>query len=90
MGGLNLAVAKTTRHKAEAFEAIRCLRNVHNQKYISIEGGLPAVRTSLYSDPQFQTKYPMYDDHPPAAHQRRGAAGDAGLSGGVDCGSRRR
>ncbi|MBO0866095.1 MAG: extracellular solute-binding protein [Mycobacterium sp.] len=61
IGGLNLAVAKTTRHKAEAFETVRCLRNLQNQKYVSIEGGLPAVRTSLYSDPQFQAKYPMYD-----------------------------
>jgi multiple sugar transport system substrate-binding protein len=60
IGGLNLAVAKTTRHKAEAFEAIRCLRNLRSQKYVSIEGGLPAVRTSLYSDPEFQTRYPAY------------------------------
>jgi multiple sugar transport system substrate-binding protein len=60
IGGLNLAVASMTRHKAEAFEAIRCLRSLQNQKFISIEGGLPAVRTSLYSDPQFQVKYPMY------------------------------
>jgi multiple sugar transport system substrate-binding protein len=60
IGGLNLAVASTTRHKAEAFEAIRCLRSLQNQKFVSIEGGLPAVRTSLYSDPQFQAKYPMY------------------------------
>ena len=60
LGGLNLAVAKTTRHKAEAFEAIRCLRNVDNQRYTSIEGGLPAVRTSLYDDPEFQKKYPQY------------------------------
>ncbi|WP_163757546.1 extracellular solute-binding protein [Mycobacterium botniense] len=60
IGGLNLAVAKTTRHKAEAFEAIRCLRNIHNQKHISIEGGLSPVRTSLYSDPQFQEQYPQY------------------------------
>ncbi len=60
LGGLNLAVAKTTRHRAEAFEAIRCLRNLENQKYASIEGGLPAVRTALYSDPQFQAKYPQY------------------------------
>lgn len=60
LGGLNLAVAKTTRHKPEAFEAIRCLRSAENQKYLSIAGGLPAVRTSLYSDPQFQAKYPMY------------------------------
>jgi multiple sugar transport system substrate-binding protein len=61
IGGLNLAVARTTRHKAEAFEAVRCLRSVANQKYVSVEGGLPTVRTSLYSDPQFQAKYPMYD-----------------------------
>jgi multiple sugar transport system substrate-binding protein len=61
IGGLNLAVAKTTRYRAEAFEAIRCLRDLSNEKYISLEGGLPAVRTSLYSDPQFQAKYPMYN-----------------------------
>jgi multiple sugar transport system substrate-binding protein len=60
IGGLNLSVASTTRHKAEAFEAIRCLRSLQSQKYISVTGGLPAVRTSLYSDPQFQAKYPMY------------------------------
>lgn len=60
LGGLNLAVAKTTRHPAEAFEAIRCIRNEENQQYTSIEGGLPAVRTSLYSDPAFQAKYPQY------------------------------
>lgn len=61
IGGLNLAVAKTTQHKAEAFEAIRCLRNVENQRYTSVEGGLPAVRTSLYSDPAFQAEYPQYE-----------------------------
>ncbi|MED5816066.1 ABC transporter substrate-binding protein [Mycolicibacterium sp. 050232] len=60
LGGLNLAVAQTSRHKAEAFEAIRCLRNVENQRYTSVEGGLPAVRESLYDDPAFQTKYPQY------------------------------
>jgi multiple sugar transport system substrate-binding protein len=60
IGGLNLAVASTTRHRAEAFEAVRCLRSAQSQKYVSMEGGLPAVRASLYSDPQFQAKYPMY------------------------------
>ncbi|MGA8252961.1 MAG: extracellular solute-binding protein [Mycobacterium sp.] len=60
IGGLNLAVARTTGRKAEAFEAIRCLRNLDNQKYISMQGGLPPVRATLYSDPQFQAKYPMY------------------------------
>jgi multiple sugar transport system substrate-binding protein len=60
IGGLNLAVASTTRHRAEAFEAVRCLRSQQHQRFISIEGGLPAVRASLYSDPQFQATYPMY------------------------------
>jgi multiple sugar transport system substrate-binding protein len=60
LGGLNLAVAKTTRHKAEAFEAVRCLRSAPNEKYLSIQGGLPTVRASLYDDPQFQLKYPAY------------------------------
>ncbi|MEX7473387.1 ABC transporter substrate-binding protein [Mycobacterium adipatum] len=61
LGGLNLAVGKNTQHKAEAFEAIRCLRNVDNQRYTSVEGGLPAVRASLYDDPEFQKKYPQYE-----------------------------
>jgi multiple sugar transport system substrate-binding protein len=61
LGGLNLAVANTTRHRAEAFEAIRCLRNLENEKYLSVQGGLPAVRASLYDDPQFQVKYPAHE-----------------------------
>ncbi len=60
LGGLNLAVASTTRRPAEAFEAVRCIRNEANQRYTSIEGGLPAVRASLYDDPDFQKKYPQY------------------------------
>ncbi len=61
IGGLNLAVAKTTRHRAEAFEALRCLRSAHNQKYVSVEGGLAPARTSVYADPQIQVKFPQYD-----------------------------
>ena len=60
LGGLNLAVASTTRKRAEAFEAVRCIRSESNQRYTSIEGGLPAVRASLYDDPAFQNKYPQY------------------------------
>ncbi|MBO0679627.1 ABC transporter substrate-binding protein [Mycolicibacterium sp. S2-37] len=61
LGGLNLAVAKTSQHKAEAFEVIRCLRSPENQRITSVEGGLPAVRASLYDDPAFQTRYPQYE-----------------------------
>ncbi|WP_307789481.1 ABC transporter substrate-binding protein [Mycolicibacterium baixiangningiae] len=61
LGGLNLAVAKTSQHKAEAFEVMRCLRSPENQRLTSVEGGLPAVRASLYDDPAFQARYPQYD-----------------------------
>ncbi len=61
LGGLNLAVASTSDKKAEAFEAIRCLRGTESQKYASMEGGLPATLASLYDDPEFQAKYPPYD-----------------------------
>jgi multiple sugar transport system substrate-binding protein len=61
LGGLNLAVAETSQHKAEAFEVIRCLRSADNQRYTSVEGGLPAVRASLYDDPAFQARYPQYE-----------------------------
>ena len=60
IGGLNLAVGKDSTHKAEAFEAIRCMRSAANQELPSVEGGLPAVRASLYDDPKFQAKYPQY------------------------------
>jgi multiple sugar transport system substrate-binding protein len=61
LGGLNLAVAKTSQHKEEAFKVIRCLRSPENQRYTSVEGGLPAVRGSLYDDPTFQARYPQYE-----------------------------
>lgn len=61
LGGLNLAVAKTTQHRKEAFEAVRCLRSPENQRITSVEGGLPAVKASLYDDPAFQARYPQYD-----------------------------
>ena len=61
IGGLNLMVAATTRRKAEAFQAVRCLREAQSQKYIALQAGLPATRTSVYADPQFQAKYPMYE-----------------------------
>lgn len=60
IGGLNLAVAETTRHRAESFEAIRCLRSAANQRQAAIEGGLAPVRASLYDDPQLQARYPQH------------------------------
>ena len=91
LGGLNLAVAKTSRqHRAEAFEAIRCLRNVENQRYTSVEGGLPAVRASLYDDPTFQAKYPQYAIIREQLTNAAVRPGHPGVSGGVDANLGRR
>lgn len=69
IGGLNLAVAKTTRHRAEAFEAVRCLRDQHNQRYVSLEGvclrcgrrcnSIRNSRRSIRCTPLFGSNSPM-------------------------------
>jgi multiple sugar transport system substrate-binding protein len=60
IGGMNLAVANTSRHKAKAFQAIRCLRSPESQRHLSVDGGLSAVRESLYRDPRFRAEHPQY------------------------------
>lgn len=83
IGGLNLAVAKTTRHRAEAFEAVRCLRDQHNQRYVSLEGGsargagVAVLRSAIPGEVSDARHYSA------ATHRCRGAAGDAGVPGVV-------
>ena len=85
LGGLNLAVAKTSQHrKPRRSRPIRCLRNVENQRYTSVEGGLPAVRASLYDDPTFQAKYPQYAIIREQLTNAAVRPGHAGVPGGVD------
>lgn len=61
IGGLNLGVSTTSRHKALAFEAIECLRNRDNQLRNAIDGGVPPTLEALYSDPTFQAEYPAWE-----------------------------
>ena len=61
LGGLNLAVAKTTRHQAEAFEAVRCLRNVREPEvHRRSRAACPRCARRCTTIRQFQTKYPQY------------------------------
>jgi len=60
IGGIDLAVGKFSKHKAQAFAAIQCLRNPQNEIRNAVLGGLPPVLESIYSKPSFQKTYPMW------------------------------
>ncbi len=61
IGGINLAVSTTGKHKDLAFAAIQCLRNRDNQLRNAVEGGVPPTLADLYTDPSFQAKYPAWE-----------------------------
>jgi multiple sugar transport system substrate-binding protein len=60
IGGIDLAVGAFSQHKAQAFDAIQCLRSPQNEIQNAVLGGLPPVLESVYSDPKFQKAYPMW------------------------------
>jgi len=59
IGGSNLAVSRYSRHPAEAFDAVKCLRNAANQKFLAIKAGQPPTIESVYADPEMAQAYPM-------------------------------
>jgi multiple sugar transport system substrate-binding protein len=60
IGGFNLGVPTTSKHPAEAFAAIECLRNRDNQLRNAVEAGVPPTLGNLYEDPKFQQEYPAW------------------------------
>ncbi|MGH3899427.1 MAG: ABC transporter substrate-binding protein [Pseudonocardiaceae bacterium] len=60
IGGVNLGVSATSRHPAEAFEAVQCLRNWDNQLRNAVDAGRPPTLVALYDDPAFQGSYPAW------------------------------
>jgi multiple sugar transport system substrate-binding protein len=60
IGGIDLAVASTSLHKKEAFDAIQCLRQDKNQIRNAVKGGLPPVSEAVYKNKDFQKAYPFY------------------------------
>jgi trehalose/maltose transport system substrate-binding protein len=60
IGGIDLAVGAFSKHKQQAFDAIRCLRSPQNEIQNAVLGGLPPVLEAVYRDPKFQKAYPMW------------------------------
>jgi multiple sugar transport system substrate-binding protein len=61
IGGIDLAVASTSRYKRESFDAINCLRKDENQVRNAVDGGLPPVSEAVYEDPEFKKTYPAWE-----------------------------
>jgi multiple sugar transport system substrate-binding protein len=76
IGGYDLAVSSTSKHKPEAFEAALCLRSEESQKFSALNDGVPPSLEALYTDdtpldpakpvnaddnPSMATAYPMRD-----------------------------
>jgi multiple sugar transport system substrate-binding protein len=61
IGGFNFGVGNFTKHPQEAFDAVACLRNEHNQNVAAVKGGLPPTLSSLYDNPKFKKNYPFAD-----------------------------
>lgn len=60
IGGTNLGVSATSRHPAEAFEAVKCLRDRDNQLLQAVGAGRPPTLAALYDDPAFQKSCPAW------------------------------
>jgi multiple sugar transport system substrate-binding protein len=59
IGGFNFGVGNYTKHPKQAFDAVACLRDEHNQRIAAVKGGLPPTLSSLYDNPDFQKDYPF-------------------------------
>ncbi len=60
IGGANLGVSATSRHPAEAFEAVQCLRNRDNQLRNAESTRTPPTLVALYDDPALQESFPAW------------------------------
>jgi multiple sugar transport system substrate-binding protein len=60
IGGINLAVSSYSKHKALAFDAVRCLVSPAHQLEVTKLEGLPPVRSALFDDPAVKSAYPGF------------------------------
>jgi multiple sugar transport system substrate-binding protein len=58
LGGANLAVSAFSKHQATAIAFIKYLTSLPEERQMFINGGLPPVWTSLYSDPALDKLFP--------------------------------
>jgi multiple sugar transport system substrate-binding protein len=61
IGGFNFGVGGYTKHPKQAFDAVACLRDEHNQRIAAVKGGLPPTLSTLYDNPDFKKDYPFAD-----------------------------
>jgi multiple sugar transport system substrate-binding protein len=59
IGGSNMAVSAFSRHPAEAFEAVRCLRGPESQKIFALRAGQAPSIEAVYDEPEMAEAYPM-------------------------------
>ncbi|MFD4638512.1 ABC transporter substrate-binding protein [Lentzea sp. NPDC058436] len=62
VGGINYAVSNYTRHTAESFDAVTCLRSAESQKLAALKDGVPPTIRAVYDEPEMAEAYPMRDD----------------------------
>lgn len=60
LGGINLGVSATSRHPAEAFEAVQCLRNWNHQLLNAVKVERPPTLVALYDAPALRQHYPAW------------------------------
>jgi multiple sugar transport system substrate-binding protein len=58
-GGISLAVGAFSKHTDLAFDAIQCIVKPENQAYYFVSNGNPAVKRSVFSDPEVVATFPM-------------------------------
>jgi multiple sugar transport system substrate-binding protein len=60
LGGINLGVSASSRHPAQAFEAVQCLRNWNHQLLNAVKVERPPTLVALYDAPALRRHYPAW------------------------------
>ncbi len=58
-GGINLGVGQFSAHPDLAYRAVECIVSPKNQAYYFVANGNPAVKESVYTDPEVLKEFPM-------------------------------
>jgi multiple sugar transport system substrate-binding protein len=62
LGGMNYAISSFSSHPDEAFDAAMCMRSPESQLKHALDAGNPPTNRTVYDQPEFQDKYPMYKE----------------------------
>lgn len=62
LGGRNIGVSTTSKHKSEAFEAAMCMASPESQKNQATAAGDVPVTEALFEDPEVRKAFPQYED----------------------------